>query len=141
MRNACLARPLAALFRRFLGASHQFGGLCILASFSPSLKTQYKFLCQRQAFFEIFFVKNILAEVIDLPQGFLYWSCMETKTEQAKRRLREMAERSSVTAVAKDLGISQQLLYRFLHVPGAGISLRTYDKIEGFLINPPRDAA
>ena len=66
---------------------------------------------------------------------------METKTEQAKRRLREMSERSSVTAVAKDLGISQQLLYRFLNVPGAGISLKTYDKIEKGLTAPPHDAA
>lgn len=52
-----------------------------------------------------------------------------------------MSERSSVTAVAKGLGISQQLLYRFLNVPGAGISLKTYDKIEKGLAAPPHDAA
>jgi DNA-binding transcriptional LysR family regulator len=54
---------------------------------------------------------------------------MNTMNEQAKKTVLALAEGSSISSVAKRLGIPQQTLSRFVTKPDAALSLRNFVKL------------
>ena len=65
---------------------------------------------------------------------------MSTINEQAKVAVMALAEGSSISAVAKRLGIPQQTLSRFVTKPGASLSLKNFEKIAPY-IEPTKRAS
>lgn len=63
----------------------------------------------------------------------VYLLPMSTINEQAKVAVMALAEGSSISAVAKRLGIPQQTLSRFVTKPGASLSLKNFEKIAPYI--------
>lgn len=59
----------------------------------------------------------------------------DTMTEKARQTLKAMTEKSSVSAVARLLGIPQPTLHRFVNDPRreTSLSLRNFEKVLPYL--------